>query len=179
MSPNNYLSDNRLYLAAAEDLRANPGQWQLYESSRNCVVLAGPGTGKTKALTIKLARVLDEDVAPPQGVACITYNSECARELTRRSSQLGVHPSRRVFVGTVHGFCLSHIVRPYASIGAPDLPNPFRVATKSQRDSCLEEATDRVLGKNTPVYEIREAFELYRRMNWRRDATGRRMLRNR
>jgi DNA helicase-2/ATP-dependent DNA helicase PcrA len=38
------------------------------------VVLAGPGSGKTKTLTIKMARILAEDVQEPRGVACITYN---------------------------------------------------------------------------------------------------------
>ena len=48
------------YLEAAEDLRRNPGQWQFYESTGHCVALAGPGSGKTKTLTIKMARLLVE-----------------------------------------------------------------------------------------------------------------------
>ena len=58
-----------MYLKAAADLRANPGQWAAYESDGHCVVLAGPGSGKTKTLTVKLARFLSEDVEEPRGVA--------------------------------------------------------------------------------------------------------------
>jgi superfamily I DNA/RNA helicase len=106
------------YRAAAEDLRKNPGQWQAYESTGNCVVLAGPGSGKTKTLTIKLARMLAEDVEPPRGIACITYNSECAAVLGRRLDKLGIQESSKVFIGTIHSFCLKHVVVPYGRLAA-------------------------------------------------------------
>src|SRR5881397_2540254 len=44
------VSDRALYQRAAEDLRRNKGQWDAYNSEGNCVVLAGPGSGKTKTL---------------------------------------------------------------------------------------------------------------------------------
>lgn len=72
-----------------------------YESTGHCVVLAGPGSGKTKTLTTKLARILAEDVEEPRGVACITFNNECAKELEDRLAKLGVETSSRVFIGTV------------------------------------------------------------------------------
>src|SRR5438093_6197277 len=95
----------RRYLVAAEDLRGNPGQWQAYESQGHCVILAGPGSGKTKTLTVKMARMLQEDVQFPRGIACITYNSECVRELKCRLDALGVEESSAVFIGTMHAFC--------------------------------------------------------------------------
>lgn len=81
-----------LYLKAADELRRNAGQWAAYQSEGNCVVLAGPGSGKTKTLTVKLARLLTEDVLEPRGIACITYNNECARELENRLEALGIVP---------------------------------------------------------------------------------------
>jgi superfamily I DNA/RNA helicase len=94
------VSERQIFLKAGEDLRENPGQWAAYESNGHCVVLAGPGSGKTKTLTLKLARTLAEDVELPRGVACITYNNECARELETRLDQLGIEPGGRVFIGT-------------------------------------------------------------------------------
>ena len=67
------------YLAQAADLAGNPGQQAAYDSQGHCVVLAGPGSGKTKTLVLKLARILAEDVRAPRGAACITYSQECAR----------------------------------------------------------------------------------------------------
>lgn len=102
------------YKTAAEDLRGNPGQWKAYESPGNCVILAGPGSGKTKTLTTKMARMLAEDVQRPSGIACITYSTECARELQRRLAKLGVVECSNVFIGTVHSFSLKHVVSPFA-----------------------------------------------------------------
>src|SRR6266567_3275268 len=100
------------YRVAAQELRRNREQWQAYESKGHCVVLAGPGSGKTKTLTIKMARMLAEDVKAPRGIACITYSNECARELRRRLQDLGVEEDDRVFIGTIHSFSLKNIVAP-------------------------------------------------------------------
>ena len=85
-----------------------------------------PAAAKTKTLTIKLARILAEDVQEPRGVACITYNNECARELETRLYALGVEPGRRVFIGTVHSFSLTQIVMPYAKCAGLSLPEEFQ-----------------------------------------------------
>jgi DNA helicase-2/ATP-dependent DNA helicase PcrA len=50
------------YRHQAADLADNPGQRAAYNSTGHCIVLAGPGSGKTKILVLKLARILAEDV---------------------------------------------------------------------------------------------------------------------
>lgn len=140
------MSERALYLRAAESLRRNPGQWAAYDSHGHCVVLAGPGSGKTRTLTVKLARLLAEDVQEPRGVACITYNNECARELESRLAALGIEPGGRVFIGTVHSFSLTQIVLPYAKVAGLGLPDEFSVATQSERARALERAYRRVIG---------------------------------
>lgn len=129
-----------MYLLSAEDLRRNERQWQAYETTGNCVLLAGPGSGKTKTLTVKLARMLSEDVDEPRGIACITYNNECARELETRLDALGVSPSGRVFIGTVHSFSLTQILFPYAKLTGIGLPDEFRIATRQESRAALERA---------------------------------------
>lgn len=145
------MSDRGAYLRAALQLRPNPGQWAAYESRGHCVVLAGPGSGKTKTLTTKMARMLSEDVQEPRGVACITYNNECARELEGRLAALGVEPGGRVFVGTVHSFSLTQIVLPYAKVAGLELPEGFGVATRVERQAALAEAVARTVdGPSNP-----------------------------
>ena len=140
------LSDRAFYLRAATDLRPNKKQWQAYESTGHCVLLAGPGSGKTKTLTVKLARMLSEDVEEPRGIACITYNNECARELENRLEALGISPSRRVFIGTVHSFSLTQILLPYAKVAGIGLPDEFTVASRQQTRACLAAAHAKIIG---------------------------------
>lgn len=157
------------YLDAAEELRDNPGQWQAYESKGHCAVLAGPGSGKTKTLTIKMARMLSEDVQEPRGIACITYNSECAGELRRRLERLGVREGRNIFIGTIHSFCLKHVILPYGRLARLDLPAEVAVALPSEQDRFFEEAFSEVYGENTNPSGWRTGFDKYRRTHLDRD----------
>ena len=167
------MSEPALYLHAAEDLRRNPGQWAAYNATGHCVVLAGPGSGKTKTLTVKMARILAEDVGEPRGVACITYNNECARELEVRLDALGVQRRNRVFIGTVHSFALTQIILPYARTAQIDISNNFRVATQTAQRAALEVAYDRVIGRGEDPHRAwRLTMDRYRRSNLDRDANG-------
>lgn len=157
------MSDRALYLRAAEDLRRNDKQWQAYESAGHCVLLAGPGSGKTKTLTIKLARMLSEDIEEPRGIACITYNNECARELETRLEALGVAPSGRVFIGTVHSFSLTQILLPYAKVAGLGLPDDFTVATQQQMRGALERGFAKAIGGPENPQNWRLRMDKYRR----------------
>ena len=164
------VSDASLYLRAARDLDGNEGQSQAYDSTSHCVVLAGPGSGKTKVLTIKLARMLVEDVHAPRGIACITYNNECARELEARLRVLGVESRGRVFIGTVHSFALTQIVLPYAKTAGIDLPDSFRVATWTQQEAAFRGVFERLLGGRGNARDLRLGMDRYRRSMLDRDS---------
>jgi DNA helicase-2/ATP-dependent DNA helicase PcrA len=138
------------YLRQASDLAGNPGQQAAYGSTGHCVVLAGPGSGKTKTLVLKLARILAEDVRAPRGAACITYSQECARELTRRLERLGLRDAPNLFIGTVHGFCLRHLLMPYGRLAGLPLPFPLTMATQRQSDQLMKRIGDRLFGVGHP-----------------------------
>ena len=138
------------YLAQAADLAGNTGQQAAYNSTGHCVVLAGPGSGKTKTLVLKLARIMAEDVRAPRGAACITYSQECARELTRRLERLGLREASNLFIGTVHGFCLRHLLMPYGRLADLPIPFPLAVATTRQSDQVMKRVGDRLFGVRHP-----------------------------
>jgi len=156
------------YLQQAADFQGNAGQLAAYNSTGHCVVLAGPGSGKTKTLVLKIARVLAEDVRAPRGAACITFSQECARELTRRLERLGLREAPNLFVGTVHGFCLRHLLMPYARLADLPVPHPIAVATAQQSERLLKRVGDALFGVGHP----HKAMEMGRHRRVHLDRTG-------
>jgi len=162
MLPPDAIAAKPAYMIAAEALRNNKGQWDAYESNGNCVILAGPGSGKTKTLTIKMARMLAEDVRAPRGIACITYNNQCARELKRRLAALGVEDGKRAAIGTLHSFCLQHIVFPYARLAGIAVPEPLKVAMAEERYKCWAAAVEKGKGADEPPSNWIFTCDVYR-----------------
>lgn len=150
------------YLAAADELKDNAGQWSAYESEGNCVVLAGPGAGKTKMITIKIARLLYESVRKPQRLACITYSNACVGELTARLRKLGLADDDRLLISTVHSFCLTELVLPYARLAGVRVPEPLVVASPSQSTDIFRKAYTKVHGGQPPKW-YRTEFDKLRR----------------
>jgi len=144
------MSGTRALKAATESLSQNPEQLLAVNVTDHCVVLAGPGSGKTKTLTTAMVRTLLEDVPEPRGVACITYNNECAFELEKRLSALGLEGGTRAFIGTVHGFALSQIILPFARCVFPDWPSEISVISEADRKVVVAQAYASIGGAGDP-----------------------------
>lgn len=158
------MSSSQQLLRAIDELRANPEQLAAVRETDHCVVLAGPGSGKTKTLTTAMARALAEEVQDPRGVACITYNNECAIELETRLARLGVATGDRVYIGTVHSFALSQVIAPYVRCVPVGLPGDFRVATRADTRTAVEVAYATAIdGADDPHHRWSFASEKRRR----------------
>ena len=149
------------YLTEAEKFSNNTEQWAAYESKGHCVVLAGPGSGKTKVLITKIARMLAEDVRPPRGIACITYSNQCVREIKKRLKAIGIDESERSFVGTIHSFCLQHVLLPYGELAKIDLPTPLKIVSSKEQDRLFADAVSKINDKNPN--SVKTKFEEFRR----------------
>lgn len=152
----------RPYVAESKSLEENEGQWGAYGSEGNCVILAGPGSGKTKTITLKIAKILEEELRKPQRLACITYSNECVGELRRRLSKLEVEDRSRLLISTVHSFALSEIVRPYAKLTNLQLSAEFKIASPSQVRRMVKEAYEEITGQK-PGGWFNIAFDKLRR----------------
>lgn len=110
-----------------------------YNSTDSTVVIAGPGSGKTTVLTLKVMRLLDNVVAEPRGLACLTYSTESAREFKTRLSKLGLRGRKNVFLGTVHSFCLAEILIPFAKLYPKyEIPNPIKIISGEEKKKLFE-----------------------------------------
>jgi DNA helicase II / ATP-dependent DNA helicase PcrA len=150
---------------AIDELRGNDRQWEAFECPRHTVVLAPPGSGKTKLLTTRLAYDLATAVIPaPQGAACITMTNEAAGELRRRLTDLGVRWRANLFVGTVHAFALSAIVMPFARACGRHVLAGAELASPDMQDLAFDRAFDAVLGAGANDPYARSTVDRVRRL---------------
>ncbi|MCC7029254.1 MAG: UvrD-helicase domain-containing protein, partial [Chitinophagaceae bacterium] len=71
------------------------------------MVVAGPGTGKTQILALRIAHLLRSDAQiAPQNVLCLTYTEEGKKNMRDRLFQLiGAETAQYISVHTYHSFC--------------------------------------------------------------------------
>lgn len=117
-----------------QEIQNDPDQLLAYNAHNNTVVVAGPGSGKTTVLTLKVMRLLSDVINPPRGLACLTYSTEAAREFKDRLKKLGFTKRKNVFLGTVHSFCLAEILMPFAHLYPQyKIPQPIRIISEEQK----------------------------------------------
>ncbi|NDC89175.1 MAG: hypothetical protein EB075_10285 [Bacteroidetes bacterium] len=94
----------------------NPEQCRAVTTSEGPVlVLSGAGTGKTRVLTTRLARILALRLAAPWHIMAVTFTNRAAREMKSRVADLVGPDVDRVWIGTFHSLCL-RILRRHADV---------------------------------------------------------------
>ena len=128
---------NAYFEKKLQEISEDDMQFAAYKAVNNTVVIAGPGSGKTTVLTLKVMQLLAEMIYPPRGLACLTYSTEAVREFKSRLVKLGLEKRKNVFLGTVHSFCLSEIITPFAALYPQyKIPLPIRIISEAEKN-CL------------------------------------------
>ncbi len=132
------------------------------------VVLAGAGTGKTRALVARVAHLLSRGV-PPERVLLLTFTRRAAEEMLWRASQLaGLDGRRRPFGGTFHAVA-HRIVSAHSEVLG--LPKGFGVLTPGEGADLMEimRADFELSGTRTRAPRSATLVEVYSRcVNTRR-----------
>lgn len=68
------------------------------------LVIAGPGTGKTQLLSVRVANILQKTDTEPQNILCLTFTNKAALNMRERLSKLAGPEARKVQVRTFHSF---------------------------------------------------------------------------
>ncbi|MCC0069851.1 MAG: UvrD-helicase domain-containing protein [Rhodobacteraceae bacterium] len=95
----------------------NPAQRQAVEALEGPVLmLAGAGTGKTRALTARIAHLLARGMARPNEILAVTFTNKAAREMKERVGRLIGGPVEGLpWMGTFHSLCVK-ILRRHAEL---------------------------------------------------------------
>lgn len=149
---------------AITELRTNPEQWEAFQHQGHCVVLAPPGSGKTKLLTTKAVWLASNSVGPSQGLSCITLTNPAASEMRGRIRALGQPIGRRVNVGTVHSFAWSGIIRPFAPAAGLAEWARYSLAPQQQARAAMRQAIHRVFGQNADTRFVDSTIKRNRKL---------------
>lgn len=83
------------------DVQRQAADWQ----DGAALLLAGPGSGKTRVLTARIARILAESRDENFRILALTFTTKAASEMRGRIANLIPEMQNRLFVGTFHSFC--------------------------------------------------------------------------
>ena len=97
----------------------NPAQREAVEQLDGPVLmLAGAGTGKTKALTTRIAHLLNTGRAHPNEILAVTFTNKAAREMKERVGRLlGQTVEGMPWLGTFHAICVKMLRRHAELVG--------------------------------------------------------------
>ncbi len=97
----------------------NPAQREAVEQLDGPVLmLAGAGTGKTKALTTRIAHLLTTAKARPNEILAVTFTNKAAREMKERVGRLLGQPAEGMpWLGTFHAICVKLLRRHAELVG--------------------------------------------------------------
>ena len=92
---------SRAHRMAYEE-KLNPQQLEVVMAGEGpLLVIAGAGSGKTHTITYRLARLVEDGVAP-ESILLVTFTNKAAREMLHRAASLIQADARRVWGGTFH-----------------------------------------------------------------------------
>ncbi len=97
----------------------NPEQRAAVEALEGPVLmLAGAGTGKTKALTARIVHLLNTGTARPNEILAVTFTNKAAREMKERvGGMLGERVEGMPWLGTFHAICVKLLRRHAELVG--------------------------------------------------------------
>lgn len=97
-------------------------------------IIAGAGTGKTKALTYRYAYLVDELGISTSNILCVTFTNKAAREMSKRIRQM-IGDSDMGYICTFHGFCVKLLRE---DIHAINYPQNFVVMDNEDTEDILK-----------------------------------------
>ena len=141
----------------------NESQRQAVTATEGYVrVVAGAGSGKTRALSRRFAYLVNDLGIMPGNILCVTFTNKAANEMRQRIRAL-TGDADTGYVNTFHGFCVSVLQEDSSAIS---LPKSFLVLDNSDINAMLQiiydergiTLRDYTFGRARDMFEIRKTF---------------------
>ena len=121
-------------------------------TSTPLAIIAGPGTGKTRTLTVRIAHLIEKKSVTPSSILAVTFTNRAAEEMRERLTELlGTDKSAGITVGTFHQLGAS-LLREFGKVIG--IPHNFTILADAERQTILRRACPE-LGAS----ELRAALE--------------------
>lgn len=105
------------------------------------LIFAGAGSGKTRALTYRIAHMIQERGIDPRRILAVTFTNKAANEMKERIAQLVGEQARHVWAGTFHSICARILRADGHLIG---LPPEYSIFDDSDQAAIVKEVRARV-----------------------------------
>lgn len=86
------------------------------------MVIAGPGTGKTQILTLRIGNILKKTDTTPDSILCLTFTNSGVSAMKKRLDNYIGGDSRKVHISTFHSFANSLVEKHYELLDFPQIP---------------------------------------------------------
>jgi DNA helicase-2/ATP-dependent DNA helicase PcrA len=115
------------------------------------LVLAGPGSGKTKTLTHRIAYIIEKRMVHPSNILALTFTNKAAKEMRQRLNRLLARfkgAAEAVTMGTFHAVCARILRKEISILGySPD----FVIFDSQDQQKLLKEICEELrVGKKLP-----------------------------
>ena len=145
----------------------NPAQREAVEALDGPVLmLAGAGTGKTKALTCRIAHLLTTGRARPNEILAVTFTNKAAREMKQRVGALMGEAVEGVpWLGTFHAICVKLLRRHAELVG---LKSNFTILDTDDQLRLLKQlvAAENIDDKRWPARLLANIIDGWKNKAW-------------
>ena len=122
----------------------NPAQLEAVKFKNGPVlVIAGAGSGKTKTLTFRVARLIESGIKP-ENILLLTFTKKAADEMLNRAVMILDSRCEKVAGGTFHSFS-NYILRKYSNL--LELRNNFTIIDRADAEDVINHLRGSVIGK--------------------------------